>query len=142
MAMNKTLMHTIGVVHRGLYRLTNGAVGAKLGGRPMVLLTTTGRKSGKQRTIPLQYMKDGENIIVVASNGGNVNQPAWWHNIKANADVTVQVAKKTMRARAETANDEERARLWPILVEYYPGYQGYEDETERTVPVVILRPEA
>ncbi len=142
MSMNKTLMHTIGVIHRGLYRLTNGSIGAKLGGRPMVLLTTTGRKSGKQRTIPLQYMMDGENIIVVASNGGNVNQPAWWHNIKANADVTVQVGKKTMRARAETANDEERARLWPILVEYYPGYQGYEDETERTVPVVILRPEA
>lgn len=142
MPMNKTLMHTIGVIHRGLYRLTNGSIGGKLGGRPMVLLTTTGRKSGKQRTIPLQYMMDDDNIIVVASNGGNVNQPAWWHNIRASSDVTVQVGKKTMRTRAETANEEERARLWPILVDYYAGYQGYEDETERTVPVVILRPEA
>ncbi len=142
MAMNKTLMHTIGVIHRGLYRLTNGTVGAKLGGRPMVLLTTKGRKSGKQRTIPLQYMMDGDNIIVVASNGGNVNHPAWWHNIRANAEVTVQIGKKKMRAQAETANEDERARLWPILVEYYSGYQGYEDETERTVQVVILRPEA
>ncbi len=142
MAMNKTLMHTVGVIHRGLYRLTNGSIGAKLGGRPMVLLTTTGRKSGKQRTIPLQYMKDGDDIIVVASNGGNVNHPAWWHNIKANADVTAQIGKKKMRARANTANEEERARLWPILVDYYPGYQGYEDETQRTVPVVILRPQA
>ena len=142
MAMNKTLMHTVGVIHRGLYRLTKGSIGAKLGGRPMVLLTTTGRKSGKQRTIPLQYMEDGDNIIVVASNGGNVNHPAWWHNVNANADVTIQVGKKTTRARAETANEEERARLWPVLVDYYPGYQGYEDETERTVPVVILRPEA
>ena len=142
MAMNKTLMHTIGVIHRGLYRLTNGSVGAKLGGRPMVLLTTKGRKSGKQRTIPLQYMMDGDNIIVVASNGGNINHPAWWHNIRANAEVTVQIGKKRMRAQAETANEDERARLWPILVEYYSGYQGYEDETERTVQVVILRPEA
>ncbi len=142
MAMNKTLMHTIGVIHRGLYRLTNGTVGAKLGGRPMVLLTTKGRKSGKQRTIPLQYMMDGDNIIVVASNGGNVNHPAWWHNIRASGDVTVQIGKKKMRAQAETANEDERARLWPILVEYYSGYQDYEDETERTVQVVILRPEA
>lgn len=142
MAMNKALMHAIGVIHRGLYRLTNGSIGAKLGGRPMVLLTTTGRKSGKQRTIPLQYMKDGDDIIVVASNGGNANHPAWWHNINANADVTAQIGKKKMRARAVTANAGERARLWPILVDYYPGYQGYEDETERTVPVVILRPEA
>lgn len=142
MSMNQTLMHTIGVIHRGLYRLTNGSVGANLGGRPMVLLTTKGRKSGKQRTIPLQYMMDGDNIIVVASNGGNVNHPAWWHNIRASGDVTVQIGKKKMRAQAETANEDERARLWPILVEYYSGYQGYEDETERTVQVVILRTEA
>ena len=142
MAMNPMLMHTIATIHRALYKLTGGSLGANLGGRPMLLLTTTGRKSGKQRTIPLQYMMDDDNIIVVASNGGNVNQPAWWHNIRASSDVTVQVGKKTMRARAETANAEERARLWPILVDYYSGYQGYEDETERTVPVVILRPEA
>ncbi len=142
MAMNIALMKTIGVIHRGLYRLTNGSIGAKLGGRPMALLTTTGRKSGKQRTTPLQYMMDGDNIIVVASNGGNVNQPAWWHNINASADVTVQLGRKTMRARAETANEEQRARLWPLLVDTYAGYQDYEDETERTVPVVILRPEA
>lgn len=142
MAMNITLMKTIGVIHRGLYRLTNGTVGANLGGRSMVLLTTTGRKSGKHRTAPIQYMKDGDNIILVASNGGNVNHPAWWHNIGANPDVTVQIGKKKMRARAETADDEERARLWPLLVEFYPGYQAYEEETERTVQVVIVRPEA
>lgn len=142
MAMNITLMKTIGVIHRGLYRLTSGTVGANLGGRSMVLLTTTGRKSGKQRTAPIQYMKDGDNIILVASNGGNVNHPAWWHNIGANPDVTVQIGKKKMRARAETADDEERARLWPLLVEFYPGYQAYEEETERTVQVVIVRPEA
>ena len=109
--------------------------------QPIEVRPAKGRKSGKQRTIPLQYMMDGDNIIVVASNGGNVNHPAWWHNIRAGGDVTVQIGKKKMRAQAETANEDERARLWPILVEYYSGYQGYEDETERTVQVVILRPE-
>ena len=141
MAMNTVLMKTIGKVHSALYRLTSGALGAKLGGRPMLLLTTTGRKSGKPRTTPLQYMHDGENMVVVASNGGNQHHPAWWWNIEANPEATAQAGKATQRVRAETANEQERARLWPILVEAYPGYQGYEDETERTVPVVILRPQ-
>ena len=105
----------------------------------MVLLTTTGRKSGKPRTTPLQYMKDGEDMVIVASNGGNVRHPAWWHNIKAQPQATAQVGKTTMSVRAETANADERARLWPLLVATYSGYQDYEDETERTIPVVILR---
>ncbi len=105
----------------------------------MLLLTTTGRKSGKPRTTPLQYMKDGENLVVVASNGGNVRHPAWLFNIDANAGATVQVGKETKRVRAETADKEERSRLWPLLLEAYAGYQDYEDETERTIPVVILR---
>ncbi|NIM62022.1 MAG: nitroreductase family deazaflavin-dependent oxidoreductase, partial [Acidobacteria bacterium] len=73
----------------------------------------------------LQYMKDGDNLVVVASNGGNVNHPAWWHNVNANPEVTAQVGKKTMPARAETATGEERARLWPLLVSHYAGYQDY-----------------
>ncbi len=141
MAMNQTLMKTIGVVHSWLYRRTGGSIGAKLGGRPMVLLTTTGRKSGKPRTTPLQYMKDGEDLIVVASNGGNTRHPGWWHNIQAQPQATAQVGKITMPVRAETANADERARLWPLLVATYSGYQDYEDETERTIPVVILRRE-
>ncbi len=141
MAMNQTLMKTIGVVHSWLYRRTGGSIGAKLGGRPMVLLTTTGRKSGKPRTTPLQYMKDGEDLIVVASNGGNTRHPGWWHNIQAEPRATAQVGKTAMPVRAETANTDERARLWPLLVATYSGYQDYEDETERTIPVVILRRE-
>ncbi len=141
MAMNQALMKTIGAVHGWLYRRTGGSIGANLGGRPMVLLTTTGRKSGKPRATPLQYMKDGEDIIVVASNGGNVRHPAWWHNIQAEPRATAQVGKTTMPVRAETANADERARLWPLLVATYSGYQDYEDETDRTIPVVILRRE-
>ncbi len=142
MAMNQVLMKTVGTIHRGLYRLTGGSLGGKLGGRPMLLLTTTGRKSGKRRTTPLQYLSDGEDLVVVASNGGNVRHPAWWLNIDANPQADVQVGDDKRRVRAETANEQERSRLWPLLVEEYGGFQDYEDETERTIPVVILRPEA
>ena len=141
MAMNPILMKSMARIHRWLYRLTGGALGGWLAGNPMLLLTTTGRKTGKPRTTPLQYMKDGENMVVVASNGGNARHPAWWFNIDANADAAVQVGKEKKRVRAETADEEERGRLWPLLREAYAGYQDYEDETERTIPVVILRPE-
>jgi len=139
-AMNPMLMHTIATIHRGLYKLTGGSLGANLGGRPMLLLTTTGRKSGKKRATPLQYMRDGENMVVVASNGGNKNHPAWWYNLEANPEVTAQAGSKVTKVRAETANPEERARLWPLLLDVYHGYQDYEDEAERTIPVVVLKP--
>ena len=141
MAMNPMLMHTIATIHRGLYKLTGGKVGANLGGRPMLLLTTTGRKSGKERATPLQYLRDGENMVVVASNGGNKNHPAWLYNVRANPEATAQTGKKVKKVRAEVANEEERARLWPLLLEAYHGYQDYEDETERTIQVVVLTPQ-
>ena len=141
MAMNPMLMHTIATIHRGLYKLTGGTLGANLGGRPMLLLTTTGRKSGKKRATPLQYLRDGETMVVVASNGGNKNHPAWLYNIQANPEATAQAGKKVTKVRAETADEEERARLWPLLLEAYQGYQDYEDETERTIQVVVLTPQ-
>ena len=90
----------------------------------MLLLTTTGRKSGKKRATPLQYLRDGENMVVVASNGGNKNHPAWLHNIRAHPEATAQAGKKVTKVRAETANDDERARLWPLLLNAYQGYSG------------------
>ena len=141
MAMNPMLMHAIATIHLGLYKLTGGTLGANLGGRPMLLLTSTGRKSGKKRATPLQYLRDGENMVVVASNGGNKNHPAWLYNIQANPDATAQTGKKVRKVRAVTANEEERARLWPLLLEAYQGYQDYEDETERTIQVVVLTPQ-
>ncbi len=141
MAVNPFLMKTIGKIHHGLYRLTGGALGGRLAGNPMLLLTTTGRKSGKSRTTPLLYIRDGENMVVIASSGGGPRHPAWWFNIDTNPSATVQVGKETKRVRAETVNEEEKRRLWPLILEAYAGYQGYEDETERTIPVVILRPD-
>ena len=141
MSMNLVLMKAIGRIHRALYRLTAGALGGKLAGKPMLLLTTTGRKTGKARTTPLQYLEDGENLVVVASNGGNPRHPAWWFNLKRNPEAKAQIGKVTRRVRAETASEEERSRLWPLLVETTPGYAEYQKGTERTIPVVILRPE-
>ncbi len=141
MSMNPVLMKAIGRIHRALYRLTRGALGGRLAGKPMLLLTTTGRKTGKSRTTPLQYLEDGENMVVVASNGGNPRHPAWWFNLERHPEAEVQVGKVTRRVRAETASAEERSRLWPLLVETTPGYAEYQKGTERTIPVVILRPE-
>ena len=141
MAMNPVLMKTMARIHRRLYRLSGGVLGGRLGGNPMLLLTTTGSKTGKSRTTPLLYLQDGENMVVVASSGGGPRHPAWWFNIDANASATAQVGKETKRVQAETASEEERSRLWPLLLEAHAGYQDYEDETERTIPVVILRPE-
>ena len=141
MAMNPVLMKAIGRIHLALYRLTGGALGSRLAGRPMLLLRTTGRKTGKLRTTPLQYLEDGENMVVVASNGGNPRHPAWWFNLDKTPEAEAQVGKVTRRVRAETASEEERSRLWPLLVETYGGYQDYQEGVERTIPVVILRPE-
>ncbi len=115
-------------------------VSRSLSGAPVLLLTTTGRKSGRPRTTPLNYLQDGESKVIVASNGGNDQHPAWYLNLRAKPDVEVQVGRERKRARAEVAVGEERARLWPLLVQMYSGYGEYQKEMKRTIPVVILRP--
>ncbi len=140
MAMNPVLIRAIGRIHGALYKLTAGALGGRLAGKPMLLLTTTGRKTGKSRTTPLQYLEDGQNMVIVASNGGNPRHPALWHNLESHPEAEAQVGKVTRRVRAETASAEERSRLWPLLVETTPAYEEYQKGTERTIPVVILRP--
>ena len=106
----------------------------------MLLLTTTGRKTGTPRTTPLQYLRDGENLVVVASNGGNTNNPGWWFNLNATPEVEAQVGATRQRLTAEMAQGEDRGRLWALLVDAYPEYDGYQKDTERTIPVVMLRP--
>ncbi len=106
----------------------------------MLLLTTTGRKSGRPRTTPLQYLADGENMVLVASNGGNSWHPAWWLNLERNPEVEVQVRNERRRVKAEKAEGEERERLWRLVVEMYSGYEGYQRTANREIPVVVLRP--
>ena len=117
MPANPTVMKVMSGINLFWYRLTGGIVGGSFGGRPILLLSTTGRKSGRPRTTPLQYLEDGENMVVVASNGGNSWHPAWWLNLERNPQAEVQVGNKKMRVNAEKAEGEERERLWLLLVD-------------------------
>lgn len=127
--------------HTRLYRATRGRVGGKLAGGPVLLLTTNGRRSGKERTVPLLYLPDGDDLVIVASNGGTATHPTWWLNLRADPTAKVEVGDRKIRIRARQASAEEKARLWPRLVEMYGGYEGYQRRTDREIPVVILHPE-
>ncbi len=126
-------------IHRGIYRSTGGRVGARLNGLDMVLLTTTGRKSGQPRTLPLACLRDGEDWIVVASNGGQDFHPAWWLNLQANPRAQAQLGRETRSVVAHEAIDDDRARLWPLLKQQNSAYPKYEKKTDRLIPVVVLR---
>lgn len=127
--------------HSSVYRATGGKfVGTMGSGRPILLLNTIGRKTGEKRTHPLLYLADGEDMVIVASAGGAPKHPAWYLNLKANPETTVEVSDREVRVRAEEANTEEKARLWPKLVEMYSGYAGYQTKTDREIPVVKLHP--
>lgn len=106
----------------------------------MLLLNTTGRKSGQRRTTPLLYLRDGEDFVVIASNGGAPKHPAWYFNLKANPETTVELGDREVRVRAEEASSEEKARLWPKVVEMYSGYEGYRRKTDREIPLIFLHP--
>jgi F420H(2)-dependent quinone reductase len=129
----------VGSLHVRIYRATSGRLGANLGGLPHLLLTTKGRKSGVQRTVPLTYMRDDESLVLVASNGGSDRHPAWWLNLRSDSGASVQVAKETFTVKAHRAEGEERERLWTALKRFNPFYAQYETITDREIPVVVLR---
>jgi len=134
--------------HLSRYIATDGADGylwdASLGGGkglvPTLLLTSIGRKSGRVLTLPLIFGRSGPNYVVVASKGGAPTHPAWYLNLQANPEVRVQVKAQKFTARAHTANPEERAALWPMMVELYQPYAQYQTKTDRQIPVVVLQP--
>jgi len=107
---------------------------------PALLLTTTGRKSGDKFILPLFYGTDGGSYFVIASKGGAPQHPGWYRNILANPDVEVQIGTKKVKARARTAEGEERLRLWKKALEFWPPYADYQLKTERQIPVVVLDP--
>jgi F420H(2)-dependent quinone reductase len=128
-------------VHTQVYRLTGGIVGHRFpGSPPMLLLDHVGAKSGTRRTTPLVYVDDGRDLVLVASKGGHPKHPAWYHNLRANPETTVQVGRHRRRVHARVASPHERRRLWPKAVETYSGYEGYQKRTDREIPLVILEP--
>jgi deazaflavin-dependent oxidoreductase (nitroreductase family) len=123
-----------------VYRASGGRVGSRFKSAPVLLLATTGRKSGKRRTTPLLYAEDGGRYIVVASVGGAPKHPTWYLNLGADAGATIQVGGRKLDVRAETAAPDERARLWTVMTRMYPPYDDYQAKTSREIPIVILAP--
>jgi deazaflavin-dependent oxidoreductase (nitroreductase family) len=131
-----------GGIHNTLYRLTGGKVGGKMGNLPVLLLTSTGRKSGRPRTNPLLYAPAGDGYAVIASKGGAPQHPLWYLNLQANPDAKVRVGRETRQVRARDAEGDERERLWRSLADVFPGYDKYAEKTSRRIPVVVLEPVA
>jgi deazaflavin-dependent oxidoreductase (nitroreductase family) len=126
-------------LHTLAYRLTGGVVGHSFpGAPPMLLLDHVGARSGIQRTTPLVYVEDGDDIVLVASKGGHPHNPAWYHNLRANPETAVQVGRERRPVRARVATPQEHARLWPKAVATYSGYEDYQKRTRRQIPLVIL----
>jgi deazaflavin-dependent oxidoreductase (nitroreductase family) len=128
-----------GQEHVDRYRETGGEVGHiwKRGSK-ILLLTTTGRKTGNQSTTPLIYEADGDRYVIIASKGGAPEHPGWYLNLEKSPDVELQVKDEVFRARAHTAEGEERERLWKLAAQQWPDYDAYQTKTDREIPVVVL----
>ncbi len=121
-----------------MYRRSGGRIGGKMFGAPVLLLTTTGRKSGRSWTFPVMYQRDGDRSVIIASNRGSNKHPAWWLNLRSQPDAVVEIGRERHSDTAvETAGDE-RDRLWRGMAEMCPGYDGYAKKSTRTLPVDLL----
>jgi deazaflavin-dependent oxidoreductase (nitroreductase family) len=124
--------------HVRRYQASEGADGHIWNGIPTLLLTTTGRKSGKPYTTPLIYGKDGDRYLIVGSWGGSPRHPQWYLNLVAQPQVEIQVAAEKFKARTSTAAGEEKARLWKIMAAIYPNYDVFQTRTTRVIPLVVI----
>lgn len=122
------------------FRANGGVVGGPFEGAPMILITHTGAKSGVKRTTPLVYSKDGDDVVIIASMGGAPTSPAWYHNIKANPQVGVEIGTDSYAANAEIFTEgPERTRLYDQQAALMPNFAEYQEKTDRVIPVVVLR---
>jgi deazaflavin-dependent oxidoreductase (nitroreductase family) len=121
------------------FRAHRGKSGGPMEGRPLLLLTTTGAKSGQLRTTPVMYIPDGDRLLVIASNAGAATHPDWYRNLVAHPEVTVEVGNETYKAIAMVTEGSERQRLWTRVVELYPFFADHEAKTTRQIPVIVLR---
>jgi deazaflavin-dependent oxidoreductase (nitroreductase family) len=126
--------------HVVAYRLGRGRIFGSIRGAPILLLHHTGRRSGRGRVIPLLFLPDGENLVIVASRGGSRRNPSWFHNLKAMPETTVEIGGEKRGVRVRVASSEERERLWPRVVDMYSHYADYQARTEREIPLVVLSP--
>lgn len=137
----KTIIKWMSRTNTWLYKKTDGRIGGKfLKGAPVALLTTTGRKSGEPRVSPLLYLREGDRVILVASQGGAATNPMWYLNLKANPKVSVQIKDETLHLTARDANEAERTAYWPKLTAMYSSFDDYQSWTDRVIPIVICDP--
>lgn len=126
-------------LHTALYKASGGRVGHQFPGTPkMLILEHVGAKSGRVRSAPLVYFTDGDDVVIVASKGGFPKNPAWYYNLKAHPETTVQVGREKRAVRAREATPAEHERLWPMAVRTYSGYADYQERTERKIPLIVL----
>lgn len=130
----------LGGVHRRVYLLSGGRLGGRIANMPVLLLTTTGRKTGRPRTQPLTYTNAGDGYAVIASKGGAAQHPLWYLNLRAHPLAKVTVGRETRKVKARDAEGEEREEFWHALSDLYPGYDRYAARTSRRIPVVVLEP--
>lgn len=123
-----------------LYRLSGGRIGGRYDQAPVCILHHRGAKSGAERETPLVHLPDGERIVLAASMGGNPTNPAWYHNLRAHPDVEVEVRGERRPVRARVVDEDERAELWPRLLEVWPAWEDYQARTSRRIPVIVLDP--
>jgi F420H(2)-dependent quinone reductase len=133
------LQNMLTAAHIFIYRSTRGIIGGRMLNSDVLLLTTKGRKTGKPWTVPLLYLPDGDDLVLVASNGGVPKHPGWYLNLQANPVVEIEIMGVRKQARTRTATAEEKQRLWPLVTAMYPGYIQYQAITNRDIPLVLLR---
>jgi len=140
MSLPDGALRAAGKLNVPIYRLTRGRVMGKVGRAPVLLLTTTGRRSGQPRTAPVLFLADGERLVVIGSNAGNARAPAWSHNLKANPDAEVQIRGERRSVRARVAEGAERSELWAKMNAQYAGFDDYDERTSREIAVFVLDP--
>ena len=138
--IDRTVGRVIYRLHRWLYRLTGGAIGHQTSQGPMLLLTTKGRRSRQERTVPLLYMPHGECFVVVGSNGGRQAPPAWLLNLRADPEARVQVGRRRLAVHATILDGEAKSAIWRQLTEFYRGWAHYQTLTDRSIPAIVLEP--
>ena len=134
------LQQVMSSTHVFFYKLSGGRIGGRIHKADVLLLTTTGRKTGKKRTTPLLYVRDGNRLVIIASNGGRPIDPSWWMNLKRNPIAMVQVKSLKETIYAQRAIGSEKERLWQMMTSVYPSYDDYQKRTDREIPVVVLMP--
>ena len=139
--LRRWAIRALSKAHLAAYRVSRGRVLGSVAGMPVLLLTTTGRRSGKARTTPLTFFRDATDLVVIASNGGADRSPDWSLNLQQTPRAVVEIGTDKLVVTARPASEQERERLWVVITATYAGYARYQERTKRRIPVVLLTPE-